>query len=221
MPVVKNLSLRDYNLLRFKDSDERPYFFGLGMPSRFNCNHGFLVDQVGVEVGIRDDEPIGSPGKLKSRKKADEDLEDDEHPKNILSDETSQVVLKKKPRLTGTLGRRSSGRGLRGDNAKPRIFKCPLESCGKIFYDRASLKKHSTVHGDKLFQCTFEGCGKRFLDNAKLKRHMLVHTGEKPYKCHICFKRFSLDFNLKTHMRIHTGEKPFSCPYQGCNKRFN
>ena len=104
---------------------------------------------------------------------------------------------------------------------QPKVFRCPLPSCGKIFYDRASLKKHNTVHGDKLFQCTYEGCGKRFLDNAKLKRHMLVHTGEKPYRCHLCGKRFSLDFNLKTHMRIHTGEKPFICPYQGCNKRFN
>ena len=90
-----------------------------------------------------------------------------------------------------------------------------------MFHDRASLKKHYTVHGDKLFQCPHKDCGKRFLDNAKLKRHMLVHTGEKPYKCHICGKRFSLDFNLKTHMRIHTGEKPFVCPYAGCNKRFN
>lgn len=31
-----------------------------------------------------------------------------------------------------------------------RVFKCHLESCGKIFSDRASLKKHMTVHGDKL-----------------------------------------------------------------------
>lgn len=168
-----------------------------------------------MEVGIRDDEPIGSPAKLKTRIKADEEMEEGEMQRHVLSDENSQAnMLKKKPRIaSNTLGRRSSGRGSRGANAQPRIFKCPLDSCGKIFYDRASLKKHNTVHGDKLFQCTYEGCGKRFLDNAKLKRHMLVHTGEKPYKCHLCFKRFSLDFNLKTHMRIHTGEKPFSCPY--------
>ena len=71
------------------------------------------------------------------------------------------------------VGRRPNGRSA---HQQPRVFRCPLESCGKIFHDRASLKKHNTVHGDKLFQCTHEGCGKRFLDNAKLKRHMLVHT---------------------------------------------
>ena len=150
----------------------------------------------------------------------------------------SQSLLKKRPRIGMThSGRRSGGKVGRGPCSQPKIFRCPLESCGKIFHDRASLKKHNTVHGDKLFQCTHEGCGKRFLDNAKLKRHMLVHTvsivipffythftsiqGEKPYKCELCNKRFSLDFNLKTHMRIHTGEKPFICPFQGCNKRFN
>lgn len=60
--------------------------------------------------------------------------------------------------------------------AQPKTFTCHLESCAKVFTDRASLKKHMTVHGDKLFQCTNNGCEKRFLDNAKLKRHMLVHT---------------------------------------------
>ncbi len=122
-------------------------------------------------------------------------------------------------RVRSFAGRRSNSRF--GAPVHPRIFKCHLESCAKIFNDRASLKKHMTVHGDKLFQCTFEFCNKRFLDNAKLKRHMLVHTGEKPYQCEICLKKFSLDFNLKTHLRIHTGEKPFSCPYPSCNKRFN
>lgn len=32
-----------------------------------------------------------------------------------------------------------------------KSFECHLPSCGKIFSDRASLKKHMTVHGDKLF----------------------------------------------------------------------
>ena len=48
-------------------------------------------------------------------------------------------------------GRRPNGKMGRGPNSQPKIFTCPLPGCGKIFHDRASLKKHNTVHGDKLF----------------------------------------------------------------------
>ena len=37
-----------------------------------------------------------------------------------------------------------------GGAAATKTFKCHLDSCSKIFNDRASLKKHMTVHGDKL-----------------------------------------------------------------------
>ena len=48
MPVLKNLTMHDYRLLCVSDSVERPYFFGLGMPSRFNCNRGFPVKETPV-----------------------------------------------------------------------------------------------------------------------------------------------------------------------------
>ena len=97
-------------------------------------------------------------------------------------------------------------------------YTCPVENCGKIFYDASSFRKHQQIHGERQYTCP--NCGKKFLDNSKLKRHQLVHTGEKPFKCDICGKKFSLDFNLKTHFRTHTGEKPYICGFEGCNKRF-
>jgi len=48
--------------------------------------------------------------------------------------------------------------------------------CGKEFEDQISLKKHSTIHGEKQFPCPHANCNKKFLDNSKLRRHMLVHT---------------------------------------------
>jgi hypothetical protein len=41
MPILKNLIKKDYDLLNIKNTKERPYFFGLGMPGRFNCNFEF------------------------------------------------------------------------------------------------------------------------------------------------------------------------------------
>ena len=102
---------------------------------------------------------------------------------------------------------------------EPKVYPCHHPSCGKVFLDRNSYRKHIITHGEKMYIC--QSCGKRFLDNSKLKRHMLVHTGEKPYRCELCGKRFSLDFNLRTHLRIHTGEKPYVCSFPGCFKRFS
>ena len=111
--------------------------------------------------------------------------------------------------------------------SKPKILKkkihreyiCEMETCGRVFSDKSSLRKHLLTHGEKLFVC--EICKKKFLDNSKLRRHSLVHSGEKPYSCPMCPKKFSLDFNLRTHMRIHSGEKPYACVYPGCFKRFS
>jgi len=38
MPIIKNMSMEAYNLLNIKHSKDRPYFFGLGIPTRYNCN---------------------------------------------------------------------------------------------------------------------------------------------------------------------------------------
>jgi len=109
---------------------------------------------------------------------------------------------------------------LEQETSLPKIYKCLIEDCGKVFSDSGALRKHSATHGERQFICTHEGCGKKFLDNSKLRRHQLVHTGERPYECQYCSKRFSLDFNLRTHLRTHTGEKPYQCSHPGCLKRF-
>ena len=44
MATFKNLTAESYNLLNFEEHEDRPYFFGLGFPSRFNCNSGFVGD---------------------------------------------------------------------------------------------------------------------------------------------------------------------------------
>ena len=43
------MTAQNYNLLNIEDTEERPYFFGLGFPSRFNCNQGFSQDNILVD----------------------------------------------------------------------------------------------------------------------------------------------------------------------------
>ncbi|XP_028301430.1 zinc finger protein 23-like [Gouania willdenowi] len=84
----------------------------------------------------------------------------------------------------------------------------------------ASLSAASklTIHtGEKTFKC--DVCWKFFNVQSKLKRHKIIHTGEKPFECDVCRKCFNVQSSLKRHMRIHSGEKPFECDV--CRKSFN
>ena len=38
------MTAESYNLLNIEENEEKPYFFGMGFPSRFNCNQGFSGD---------------------------------------------------------------------------------------------------------------------------------------------------------------------------------
>ena len=171
-----------------------------------------LQDGIGSHIKSKPSQENNQKNKLLSKKKGLLQNNRLRQFKNV-----KKLTGHKKLSLKG-IGHKKSNKQ-KESTTEPKVYACHHPSCGKVFLDRNSYRKHIITHGEKMYIC--QSCGKRFLDNSKLKRHMLVHTGEKPYRCELCGKRFSLDFNLRTHLRIHTGEKPYVCSFPGCFKRFS
>ena len=72
MPIIKNLQIEDYNLLNIKNTKDRPYFFGLGIPTRFNCNYGFQKKvKSRIQVDSLDDFENNNHGSSRNLKSQD------------------------------------------------------------------------------------------------------------------------------------------------------
>ncbi|XP_072937686.1 uncharacterized protein [Epargyreus clarus] len=88
---------------------------------------------------------------------------------------------------------------------KQKRWQCPVKDCGKTFFLRATLTKHSRTHTDtRRYAC--ETCGKRFLDKQTLDEHGVTHLQIKPFQCHICLKQLTRRSRLRMHLRAHEEE---------------
>ena len=99
-------------------------------------------------------------------------------------------------------------------------FTCNI--CNKSMSTKASYQDHMERHKPERerkykFYCTY--CGKGFSVKSNYEDHQNKHTGNKPYKCNVCFKTFGFRSMLKKHkIFVHSSERPFKCGY--CMKGF-
>ncbi len=82
---------------------------------------------------------------------------------------TSSNTLSLGKRIRSQASRRISGPSV------AKTFKCHLDTCGKVFNDRASLKKHMTVHGDKLVSSGCQ-CATNEIFLLKWVQHSIILT---------------------------------------------
>lgn len=99
-------------------------------------------------------------------------------------------------------------------------YKCPIESCPKIYFKNSHLKRHlaSTHLNKRQFKCDYQGCGKGFNDISGLGLHKkIVHLKIREAQCQICLAKFYFKHLLERHMRIFHDESRnrFACDYCG------
>lgn len=59
------------------------------------------------------------------------------------------------------------------------------------------------VLAGRMFRCPLDTCSRLFKRLEHLKRHVRTHTQERPYVCQRCHKRFSRSDNLTQHLKTH------------------
>ncbi|CAG2119599.1 unnamed protein product, partial [Medioppia subpectinata] len=98
----------------------------------------------------------------------------------------------------------------------------PIQCCGQVFVNKASLKKHSHQFHKEGYRCDEKSCNKVFPRKALLRRHQTVHNGIKEFSCADCMYENRLGSNRKSNFDRHMKSMHEECdrPIQCCGQVF-
>lgn len=103
------------------------------------------------------------------------------------------------------------------NHERVRSFSCGHVGCGRMFFNKYDLAKHTQTHFDyKPYSCVV--CEKTFARESLLHRHEKVHVNVPKYLCTDCDRAFLNREDYDTHREKHKKRRPFQCRI--CNKSF-
>ena len=92
-------------------------------------------------------------------------------------------------------------------------YKCDI--CLRVFDFKSSFDLHYYIHSEE--NCKCESCGKIFSDPRSMKRHVSVVHNKSRLQCSLCDDEFRYTFQLNEHFAlIHEKSKSSAC--KDCGK---
>ena len=76
-------------------------------------------------------------------------------------------------------------------------------------YKYTTCYKYNKKSGRNLryYICQYDNCGRLFNKTWNFIDHVRIHTGDKPFKCDVCYRGFAQKGNLNKHKRLHWSKK--------------
>lgn len=109
-------------------------------------------------------------------------------------------------------------------------LRCSFPGCEKVFYTKARLDRHQTIHQDSESQRSVcQKCGKSFRFkrslNTHLQRHEAQEKGQKDFSCDQCPCSYYMPGDLRLHIRLKHPEsiglkrETYTCPHCGVERQ--
>ncbi|KAI8785070.1 zinc finger protein 62 [Biomphalaria glabrata] len=106
--------------------------------------------------------------------------------------------------------------------------RCDFNGCSETFRNMITMSRHTKQHYDGKFKCPWQSCEKLFASVFIVKKHLYRHISSNPdvsvdkhLSCNQCFMTFKFQENLESHFEHHKEKSDHVCPTCGKKGRHN